>query len=129
MSAPYDNRDNPIPPVPAEAEKRRDLRIPIRVLRVDTNLRGEVFFGYAKDISTSGLFIETSNPRPVGTRVPLKFSLPQSDAKIACLGEVIWARDYKGARQPAPGMGIRFVEIAASDSSLLSDFIESESDN
>ena len=107
-----------------EADKRKDLRVPLRVLKVETELNGDVFFGYAADISKSGLFIQTSNPRPVGTKVRLMFVLPGTKEKLTFQAEVIWNRNYIGKEGLTPGMGMRFVELDSTNREKIEKFVD-----
>ena len=109
---------------PAAEEKRRDLRVPLRVLRVEGSERNkhEIFFGYASNISASGLFIQTPNPKDVGTQVHLSFTLPVSKEKVTCTAEVIWIRNYSG-KGSTPGMGLKFVELSKELAASVDRFI------
>src|SRR5262245_23892115 len=110
----------------SEEEKRKDLRIPLRVLRVEGTEKGkkEIFFGYAGNISTSGMFIQTPNPKDVGTQVRLTFTLPTTKEKVTCVAEVVWSRNYAG-KGSSPGMGMRFVDLAADMSAIIEKFMSS----
>lgn len=105
-------------------EKRKDLRVPLRVLNVRSELQGEVFFGYATNISTSGIFIQTPNPKEPGLRMSLSFVLPQTKQKISCLAEVTWIVDYTTQTGPSPGMGLKFSEISEEAAEAIRVFVE-----
>ncbi len=106
-----------------EAERRRELRVPLRVLRVHTDQAGDVFFGYANNVSLSGVFVQTPNPKKPGLQVDLRFKLPRKTKEIQCKAEVMWAQEYAGKGQTAPGMGLRFVEISVEDLEEIRKFV------
>jgi uncharacterized protein (TIGR02266 family) len=108
-----------------ENEKRSDLRVPLRVLRVEAkdSRKQEIFFGYASNISISGMFIQTASPKDKGTQVQVTFTLPNK-VRVACLTEVAWVRPFSG-KNSSPGMGLRFVEIDAASKEAIEKFIDS----
>ena len=74
-------------------------------------------FGIARNISEGGMFIETPDPYPLGSRMQVTFSLPQSVTEMTALAEVVHLcflnRTPAGApRRVMVGMGVRFVGFA-----------------
>ena len=129
MEPPKPRSGAPTIPAPVQdggPERRRQLRVPLRVLRVSAQHQGEFFFGYASNISNTGVFIETSNPKPNGTRVKLKFSLPGLVAPTVCVAEVVWTREFTGKGVESPGMGLRFLELQPEAAVLIREFVEKE---
>ncbi|HLG19453.1 MAG TPA: TIGR02266 family protein [Bdellovibrionota bacterium] len=118
----------PTPTETKEPERRRELRIPMRVLRVEAEREGEVFFGYAANLSVTGLFIQTTNPKPVGTQVHVAFTLPKAKEKITSKAEIVWVQEYAGKDGPSPGMGLRFLEPPDSTLAAIRKFIEGTSE-
>jgi uncharacterized protein (TIGR02266 family) len=119
-----DERAPETPTTESEPEKRRDLRVPIRVLRVEGTEKGkhEIFFGYASNLSSSGMFIQTPSPKEIGTQVRLSFLLPTSKEKVVAAAEVVWIRNYSG-KGSSPGMGLKFVEISAELARSIQKFV------
>jgi len=109
-----------------QKERRKELRSPLRVVRMKVETNQDVFFGYAKNISASGLFIPTVNPKSVGDRFKLKFKLPDSSREIVVLAEVVWNRTYSKSEEYEPGMGVRFVEISEEDAEEIRRFVNSD---
>ena len=71
-------------------------------------------FGIARNISEGGMFIETPDPYPLGSRMQVTFSLPGGDAEMTALAEVVhlcFLSDTPagGPRRVVVGMGVRFV--------------------
>ncbi|MFQ5513048.1 MAG: PilZ domain-containing protein [Myxococcota bacterium] len=96
---------------------RRSLRVPQRVETLSSAWTGGRFFGYVSDISEGGAFIQSSNPREVGSFFSLRLQLPKApEMGLCCRGEVIWTRGYAGVDGPCPGMGVRFVEVIGHES-------------
>jgi len=76
-------------------DQRKDLRNHLLVLRVRGESENKVFFGYAKNISKSGMFISSVNPRKVGEAFIIEFTLPRDKQHIRCSCVVKWSRSYK----------------------------------
>ncbi|MFH1018396.1 MAG: PilZ domain-containing protein [Pseudomonadota bacterium] len=109
---------------PAE-EKRKSLRVPLRVVRIGAAAAkgAEVFFGYANNISTSGLFILTPNPRERGSKFRLSFVLPNATRdRITCEAEVVWVQNYSG-KGSTPGMGLRFTDLSPAGLQTIDRFV------
>lgn len=52
-------------------------------------------YGYARDISKSGMQIRTFSlcdtwPKPVGEKIKIEFSIPNQDLHFSCLAKVVW---------------------------------------
>ena len=93
-------------------DRRRGLRSPIIVFKVkEEDDRGHLF-GYAKNISRSGLFITSINPRSPGEQFTISFHIPDTQISIRCRCEVVWMRKYDSATKVEPGYGVRFLDIS-----------------
>ena len=69
---------------------------------------------YVTNISRSGVFIKSSTPLAVGTRVNLRFTVIMNDIEtIEGAGEVV-----RVERDP-PGMGVVFRELSAYSKTLI----------
>lgn len=70
--------------------------------------------GKCLDISGGGMFLESQEDIPVGTRFALSFTLPDGrSTRISCMAEVMWLN-----RRPHPlkphypqGFGLRFIDL------------------
>ncbi len=109
-----------------QKERRKELRTHLRIYMIKIETQRDVFFGYAKNISASGLFVPTVNPKKVGERFKLKFRLPDSNKDIVVLAEVVWSRTYSNSNEFEPGMGIKFVEISDEDAESIRNFVNSD---
>jgi uncharacterized protein (TIGR02266 family) len=114
--------------------KQRHPRIPIMV-RVSYGYKGAYLFGYTKDMSRGGIFIQTDNVINVGTRMLLQFSLPGHSQIIKAEGRVIWVvpsyndKKERGERTQIPGMGIEFLKMGVEDQSLIRRFVQDRVDS
>ena len=108
-------------------DSRKQLSRPITVLKADDGGGHKTFFGYAKNISCSGMLIGTTNPRELGTRYRLEIPLPEPVNTIAiCDCEVVWTQAWEKGRCHDPGMGLRFLDLPSEIASAIEDWIELE---
>jgi len=93
---------------------------------LDVSLSSEHNFyaGFAENISSGGLFIATHVVKPVGERMEISVSLPEREEPIRCMGEVRWVRDYSERSNVPPGLGIRFLDLAAEDAAAIERFLK-----
>ena len=99
--------------MPNSANRRVAPRYPILVTHA--KVEGDdkrYFFGYAGDISRSGMFIGSVNPKPVGDEFNVEFTIPKTDITVRCVCRVVWNRKYSDSRELQPGMGIMFIDLA-----------------
>jgi hypothetical protein len=100
------------PETPKKAlNRRRALRSPIIVFKVKQEGAPEHLFGYAKDISCTGLFITSINPRTPGEQFAISFQIPDIQIKVRCRCEVVWMRKYDPKIKAEAGYGVRFLDI------------------
>jgi hypothetical protein len=116
-----------------ETEKRQTTRIPVPVyLEAFT----ESFpVGILKNVSEEGMFIQSTEPKEVGTRMDLSLKLPGSEDKIQLTAEVVWVIYPPSFPETAeqiepgkpvtdnPGMGLRILSASAEDLVSLEGFL------
>jgi len=90
---------------------RKYLSCPLLVVRQCQPSDRRIFFGYARNISRSGLYISTVNPREPGSRFDLEIPIPPLGHYVTCLCEVVWKRDFSPDSPYDPGMGMQFVDL------------------
>ncbi len=119
---------------PNTLEKRRAPRIGVPVY---VQAFSESFpLGFLKNISSEGMFVQSTEPKEVGTRMDLSFRPDESSPDIQVTAEVIWvnyppsfAEDEnrtaysRGSVTDNPGMGLRIISIAPNSEPLLDSFI------
>ena len=74
------------------------------------------------NISLGGLFVETTEPFPLQTRLQIRFKIPTQPDTIEVSGEVRWV-EPGAAGQPC-GMGIRFQGLRAREVWALNRFFQ-----
>jgi hypothetical protein len=106
---------------------RRDLRTAMRFTTVlPVHIRAPDFAevtAIARNISSSGMLVETSVSLLLGSEVEVRFEIPDSHASIRVRAEVKnhYAFNYvqRGAIVSARGIGVRFQEFIEDGGELL----------
>jgi uncharacterized protein (TIGR02266 family) len=86
----------------------------------------KILTDYSVNISTGGVFIESSMILPEDTELTVKFNLPDSDAIIIANARVAWINDpllLKKASLP-PGMGLQFIDLSLEDMHTIRMFLD-----
>lgn len=96
------------------SDKRQAERLPIRML-VEYESSEDFLIDYTANMSIGGMFIQTGNPLPVGTRFRLRFRIPGRPDPVDTVGEVCWVLTPDEAGCMQPGMGVRFEDLAEHD--------------
>ena len=110
-----------------ERERRTSARLAVVVpVMITSELFGR-FVCVARNISASGIFLETQDPLPLGTEIGLRFSWAdrQAASRIQAHGVVrnhyyLTYGEAQGARC-LTGMGVRFKGFAAGDVTRLTE--------
>lgn len=101
---------------PEDPEKAR-RRFPRAKLVFDVRMQTDSFSSFIEEqgttISEGGMFIATTDPKPVGSIVNFQLSLGgERTSLIAGTGEVRWIRGATECRiGERPGMGIQFIDL------------------
>jgi len=116
-----------------ETEKRQTTRIPVPVY---IEAFTESFaVGILKNVSADGMFILSTEPKEVGTRMDLSLNLPGAEAKIQLTAEVVWViyppsfpetgEEFQPGKPVTdnPGMGLRILSASAQDLVSLEGFL------
>lgn len=94
-------------------------------IQVDFSLEDEVSVLYSYNICARGMYLETVCPFAPGTKLSLRFNLPDSSRTIHAVGEVVHvieeSEDVESWR--LPGMGIEFVAIDEVDVDAIQEFV------
>jgi|SRR6185369_10786338 len=86
----------------------------------------KIMTDYSINLSTGGVFIESSMILPEGTELTVKFNLPDSDIIINVKARVAWVNDpleLKKASLP-PGMGLQFLTLSMEDMYTIRSFLD-----
>lgn len=81
---------------------------------------------YRPKISLGGVFIATSQPKPVGTTIACEFRLADGFRLCQALGDVLWTRPQATAPDRPAGMGIRFNAIDDEGRKLILKILEEQ---
>lgn len=65
----------------------------------------------AMNLSEGGMFLKSSFPLEVGTRLNCRFELPDGLGAVVVEAEVSWVRTGPPENLPPPGMGLRFLSL------------------
>lgn len=83
---------------------------------------------YCINLSTGGIFIETSDCLPIDTILSIEFILPENERTISCKGRVAWLNESDSiSDQKLPvGMGLQFLDISPDDMNAVGQYIKQE---
>jgi CheY-like chemotaxis protein len=108
-----------------ETTPRTSIRIRTRLLVTVNNLPLEYIEGTCvSELSEHGMFLRTTTPAAVNTRLSLQFDL--GHALIAIEAIVVFSSLTGGGSIHEPGMGLEFVRISTKDQDLIRQFIRNE---
>ena len=120
---PMNETDNP-EYTSEQKNKRSATRAPLIVEKIPCGDGQKSFFGYAKNISRSGLFISTVNPREPGEEFMIELTLPMKPRHmVRCRCEVVWKRHYQRKGAHEPGMGLKFLDITDIDGDKIDEWV------
>jgi len=96
-------------PTEQSAVAGRAPRVPFDAqVRIQSADQGETTNALAGNVSLTGMFIRTQQPRPAGSFLQFELSLGDEWDLVKGVGQVVWVRfDHEPPVRPA-GMGIRF---------------------
>src|SRR5438132_13756977 len=72
---------------------------------------GNFLVSYSTNLSKGGLFLETSDPLPVGPRLRLLLAVPGIEAPLEVDAKVAWERHEPTVEGHPAGMGIAFAAL------------------
>jgi uncharacterized protein (TIGR02266 family) len=109
----------------------------IRVPRYVASLRveyhkgaepGRVLTNYSVNLSTGGIFIETTELLPIDSSLIIQFTLPENGQIIKCAGRVAWINHPESIKnQNLPiGMGLQFINLTLDDLDSIRKFTKNQ---
>jgi len=114
-------------------EKRLAPRFPVPVY-VET-FSESFLLGLLTNVSAQGMFVQTTEPKELGTQMELQFSLPETGGKVQLTAEVIWvnyppthpeSQAYVQPGRPVqdnPGMGLRVLTMGPKSRASLEEYV------
>ncbi|XXX73723.1 TIGR02266 family protein [Sorangium sp. So ce134] len=108
---------------PDSLNRRSSERLEVTWL-VDCETDDTFLYASITNISEMGIFVRTTQPLSIGTRLTLRFSPPGSEGSYVLEGTVQWINEVRPLHDnPNPGMGIRFVDLTPDDRERIVDTI------
>ncbi|TAL17011.1 pilus assembly protein PilZ [bacterium] len=109
----------------SEADRRAYPRSPVVVKKAKLHYGNEIFFGYATNVSRSGLFISSTKLRSPGETYAVEFTLPgDASRRFVCRAEVMWARPYRQGSFCSAGFGLRFLDLPEEDAVFIDEWVK-----
>jgi type IV pilus assembly protein PilZ len=115
MGEPKDNDDDSLP---TPSERRRSARMPVELWVQDVT-DGGVVYRRAGNLSKGGLYLDQTIPLPVGSRIKLRFSLPDDPVTGIVIGQIVSIN-----ASAKLGMGVKFLTIDQDFQLRIEAFIE-----
>lgn len=80
---------------------------------------------YASNISESGIFVQTTDPPKIGSKISLQFALESSEQVIQAVAEVVWIKPFEPINIDGvlPGLGAQFVSMPPENRVHLRNYI------
>ncbi len=109
---------------PISNDTRKYPRIPVN-FSIEFRTNSKWHQAYTATLGGGGLFIRTVNPPEMGTRIAVKFRIPDVGKTFEAEGTVVWSNEYNpdNKKTTLPGMGIRFDVIKKEDSKEINGYI------
>jgi len=105
------------------ADRRESVRVPTRV-RVSFASSGDLAESLMTNLSRAGLFLRSSDPIPIGTRLSLRIHIEKTDDVIDVDGEVVSHNVGPNFSADEPGIGLRFIDPGPDVEKQLADLYE-----
>ena len=101
---------------------------PLRIQYNSGDDPDRVLSNYSVDLSTGGMFIETSELLPIDSPLNIEFILPEDSRIIKCSGKVSWLNHPESIKnQNLPtGMGLQFTNLSMDDIDSLRNFLKKQ---
>lgn len=118
-----DSTENEQTTSPEADDRRRSQRAPARLL-VEYESVEDFLIDYTANMSLGGMFIQTREPLPVGSRFRLRFRIPGRPEPVETEGEVCWTLTVEEAGSWQPGMGVKLDQLREEDREAVSRLLE-----
>jgi PilZ domain len=116
---------SPTTAAPSAEDQRAHLRFDkMFAVRLESLLFGEIYC-VARNISAGGIFLELSDPLPLGATVRVCFPVPDGSGEVVATGEV--KNHYfinftqGGSSRAVAGMAVRFTSFESEGHDILAD--------
>ncbi|PID38700.1 MAG: hypothetical protein CSA65_03155 [Proteobacteria bacterium] len=96
-----------------ERDNSRRFRRADVVMQVQYRSAGSFLVSYSLNLSKGGLFLDTDDLLPVGTKLSVAFTIPGATEAVQATAKVIWRRENASADGPR-GVGLQFKDLEQS---------------
>lgn len=108
-------------------EIRRQPRVSLSFQVRYTTPEGNKYESLASGIGGGGLFIESTDPLPVETKISMEFALPhQASEWLMAKGVVAWVCPKADQYTFSQGMGIRFTDVSSETRERIADLVRTQ---
>jgi len=109
-----------------KTEKKSNPRYLTRIAIFHGTYQNQILTDYSINISTGGVFIESSMILPEDTELTVKFSLPDSDNIIIAKSRVAWTNGPDSIKKTSlpPGMGVQFLDLSMEDMHAIRTYLD-----
>lgn len=91
-------------------EARRAARSSL-ALEVQYHSQGSFLLSYSRNLSKGGLFLETNELLPEGTKLAVKFKVPGIKDTVETMAQVMWVRRADSEAGLPNGLGLQFEQL------------------
>jgi uncharacterized protein (TIGR02266 family) len=97
--------------------EREAHRVPARMLVRFGREGGQILTDYAVNLSTGGVFIETSHAFALDEALAVSFVLPDRVEELRCRARVAWVNGHERPLKPLlpPGIGVQFLDLSGNE--------------
>lgn len=106
----------------ASPEARQYRRVPL-TLEVQYRTTGSFLVSYSLNLSLGGLFLETDQVLPIGSRLMVRFRVPGVREVVETHAIVMWRRARLSDDDPPAGLGLQFEGIEERMGTLIDDLV------
>jgi type IV pilus assembly protein PilZ len=103
---------------PSGTERRASARMPVEMW-VEDLTDGGVVYRRAGNLSRGGLYLDQTIPLPIGSKVKLRFSLPDESSPIAVTAQIVSINSRERL-----GMGVKFLDLDRGVQDRIGSYIE-----
>ena len=101
-----------------EIDRRSTARTPLDIWIEETSEHA-TYFQRSANLSAGGLYVENGIPQPLGTKMSLRFSLPDDATQIRVTAEVV-----RIEKDTPFGMHLKFLELQADAAQRIERYVE-----
>ncbi len=106
--------------------ERESHRVPARMLVRYGKTGDQILTDYTVNLSTGGIFIETSHPFALGEELVVSFVIPDRVEELRCQARVAWINIPGHLLKPLlpPGIGLQFLDLSGNERGEVLAFVK-----